>query len=59
MLEDKFSLSAIEDLFAEIRTRTQFFVKVNLEAAYHQISLAIERQGLTIITTHMGTHKFL
>ena len=58
IMEDKFPLPKIEDLIADLGANNRWFAKLDLEAAYHQIPLREECQGLTTVITHLGTFKF-
>ena len=37
--DDKYPLPAIEDLLARLGSDNQFFAKIDLKSAYHQIQL--------------------
>ena len=58
IVDDKFPLPCIEDLFAKIGPGNTWFCKIDLEAAYHQIPVEKESQSLTTIITHIGTFKY-
>ena len=48
---DKYPLSGVEDLLTRLGTGSKYFAKLDLEAAYHQIPLAMDSQPLTTVVT--------
>ena len=55
---DKYPLPGLDDLLARLGTANRYFSKIDLEAAYHQIPLAVYTRSLTTVITHIGTYKF-
>ena len=56
--DDKYPLPAIEDLLARLGSNNQYFAKIDLKSAYHQIQLTEESSALTTIITHIGTFRY-
>ena len=48
---DKYPLPGVEDLLARLDTGNKYFAKLDLEAAYHQIPLAMDSKPLTTVVT--------
>ena len=48
----------MEDLLAKLGKENNFFAKIDLESAYHQIKLDKGSQPLTTIITHLGTFQY-
>ena len=53
IVDDKFPMPRIEDLFVEIGTDNKCFMKIDIQVAYHHIPLLEECQSLTAIVTHL------
>jgi hypothetical protein len=58
ILEDKYPLPSTEALLASLGSGNKYFAKIDLQSAYHQISIDVKSQELTTIITHYGTFKY-
>lgn len=57
IVEDKFPLPNIQDLFAELRGAT-VFSSLDLASAYHQLLLHEDSRDMTTFITHEGLFRF-
>ena len=57
-ISDKIPLPSTEELFAQLGPKNTLFANLDLEAAYHQASLAKECRPFTTIATHLGTFMY-
>lgn len=57
IVEDKFPIPNIQDLFAELRGATVFSF-LDLASAYHQLLLHDESRDMTTFITHEGLFRF-
>ena len=58
ILDDKYPLPSTEALLASLGSGNKYFAKIDLQSAYHQISIDDKSQELTTIITHYGTFKY-